>query len=167
MPADVEKPSEEPLNPFEDVTSELDQGMTMHRLLTAFQSLFGLGMSAVSTEFRAFVRKVIEEDHPTFRCSAARMIFEGRIPGVPKPYGVILPGFKKRYVQYLYLMDLFETIVQRYLEEEVRGLSTSSRKEVRELKSVLGTVKVPKVEILLDALRKEDRRKGKKAKKTA
>ena len=130
----------------------------MHRLLNAFQGVFRVPPAVINTKFRAVMREVVEEEYPHFRCSAARAVLEGRIPGVPKPVAPIHPAWKKRVQQSLYLLDLFETICLRYIESVIREQKSEIREDARNLSFNLGSVKIPR---LLETVYELDKKTGK------
>jgi len=133
----------------------------MHRLLNAFQGMFQVPPAVISTKFRAIMREVVQEEYPNFRCSAARAILEGKIPGVPKPVAPIHPAWKKRVQQSLYLLDLFETICLRYIESVIKEQKPEIREDAKNLASNLGSVKIPR---LLESVYGLDRSAGKSKK---
>jgi hypothetical protein len=113
----------------------------MTRILHAFMSVFGLPSGRVSTEFRAALQKMIDSEYPDFRCSTARAVLEGRIPGIPAP--VTLHREQKQLRQALFLLDALETMAAIYVDGRLKGLAPEIRSEVDLLRKTMGTAYVP------------------------
>lgn len=117
------------------------RAITMTRILQAFLSVFGLPSGRVSTEFRAALQKTIDVEYPYFRCSVARAVLEGRIPGVPPP--LTLHREQKQLRQALFLLDALETMAAVYVEGRLKSVAPELRSEVELLKRTMGTAYVP------------------------
>jgi hypothetical protein len=117
------------------------RAITMARILQAFMSVFGLPPGRVSTEFRAALQKTIDSQYPNFRCSTARAVLEGRIPGVPSP--VTLHREQKQLKQALFLLDALETMAAAYIDERLKSLPQNLRSEVEVLRKTMGSAYVP------------------------
>ena len=144
-------------NPFETVEESYENtgtGLIQTRILYAFPNVFRLPRGLVSSRFKEVMNQVLREDYPNFRCSSARAIFEGRVPGVSKPIETINPSWKKHLEQSLTLLDFFETVVHRYLEEELKKASADTKTEVRGMSKALGTIKIPRLVEFLDQEKK-------------
>ena len=102
----------------ESVYGEDDKGLTLERVLYAFQTVLGIPRGIVQTPFKRHLYSLIQDEYPRFRCSALRAVLEGRIPGIPKPVEPIHPQWRKKVQQALYLLDLCETIVHKHIEEK-------------------------------------------------
>lgn len=141
---------EEPLvfDPFmslEEVYKDINPGQMSSRFLASFNSILGLPRVLVSSKFQTLMNEILKEDYPALRCSAARAIMEGRIPGIPKPIETVQPGWRLQLAQGLALMDLFETILYRYVQEQIQECSTKTRGEVNSLSRAVGTAKLPRL----------------------
>lgn len=146
---DSDPPIYEPFMPLEGVYDE-NRGITEIRVLNAFQTIFGLPKAIISSKFRRVIHEVVEEEYPNFRCSAARALIENRVPGIPPIVGVIQPQWRKRVLHTLYLMDLFETIVARYIEGLLADQSAAVKKEIETIRKTFGGTKLPGIMGVLD-----------------
>jgi len=131
-----------PFMSMEEVYKVDDKGLTYNRILQAF-SAFKIPPIAISTKFKDLITQVLKDEFPALRCSTARAIIEGRIPGVPLPAECIHVGWKLRIKQMLYLLDIFETIAYRQLENQIKEQSTPIRNQIRGIAKTLGTTKIP------------------------
>lgn len=84
----------------------------------SFQQVFGISKGLLRTRFKKYCREVFKEEFPSLRCSTVRAIYEGRVPGIPKPCDKIQHQWKNSIEHALFLCDLFETLMFRYMEEE-------------------------------------------------
>lgn len=156
---DSDPPIYEPFMALEGVYDE-GKSLTERRVLHAFQSIFGLPMGIISSEFRRVLHEVIEEEYPHLRCSAARAVIENRIPGISPVVGVVQPQWRKRLLHALYLMDLLETVAARYVEALMRDQPAGVRKDLETIRNVFGGVKLPGIMgVLSDA--QQDKKAGK------
>jgi hypothetical protein len=138
----------ESFSPFEEVVDRyenINSGLMQSRILYAFRSVFRVPKVLISSKFREVMEKILNEDYPSLRCSAARAIFEGRIPGVAKPIETINPDWKKHLEQCFAILDLFETMAYQYLEEELKKSSADAKAEVKGMARTLGTIKLPRL----------------------
>ena len=139
-----------------------NSNMMRERMLTAFQHTFGVGKSAISTKFREKVKEVFDAEQPKLRCSIARAIFEGRIPGVPKPLHYIPPSWEYRIKYALALLDMFETIGALYVESKIEELDPTLKGQADVVRESLGGLKVPR---LLEEVTKTETKPTKKVSK--
>lgn len=105
-----------PHSPVPEVYENENFGITMERMLIAFQELFGIPRGSVSTKFRKLLKDTMEEHMPNLRCSSARAILEDRL-NIPCPITKIHYVYRRRLSRGLLLLDLFETICQDILEK--------------------------------------------------
>jgi len=154
-----------PFMSMEEVYKVDDRGLTYNRILQAFGA-FKIPPAAISSDFKALITQVLRDEFPALRCSVARAIIEGRIPGVPVPAAHIHVGWKLRIKQMLYLLDIFETIAYRYLENQIKEQSTPVRNQIRGIAKTLGTTKIPGLMEAVFDLKPEDVPVKKRKKKT-
>lgn len=133
----------QPFLPVPECYRGVHRPMTRERILQAFSSVLGLPTATISTKFRELINAVVEEEYPDFCCSTARAIVEGRLTGVPLPMVSIPYNLRKRLDQALFLLDLFETVLFRWMEEEVSKKSVEVRTQAYRLRDQLGGLKAP------------------------
>lgn len=117
-----------PRDPVEGVYEREHPAILLERTLYAFQSVLMIPKPIVSRKFCKVLHEAILKDYPGLRCSAARAILEGRIPGIPKPTAEVHSSSVKRIQQALCLLDIFETIAHTYLEKEEKDRAQQDSK---------------------------------------
>jgi hypothetical protein len=117
--------------------------LTMTRILCAFEAVFGIAPGRVSPLFRAQLQDCVNKNYPALRCSTARAILEGRIPGIEAP--VSLQREQKHLRQALFLLDALETMAAAYVESEIEKNTPQFQVEIDILKKTMGTDKLPGV----------------------
>lgn len=132
--------------------------LTMTRILCAFEAVFGIVPGRVSSEFRVKLQTCVDEHYPALRCSTARAILEGRIPGIEAP--VSLQREQKHLRQALFLLDALETMAAVYVEDVIKEKSPEFKAEIDILKQTMGSVKVPGVMGIFQSAEKSEKRKG-------
>lgn len=95
-----------------------------YKAVEAFFHMFGIPPAGVSSEFRRKLQECAERNHPNLACSAARALFEGRVPGIPKPVSPIEPGWMLRVEVGLILLDCFETLVKETMNNAIEDSKT-------------------------------------------
>lgn len=140
----LEKQAYFPFMSARDVYEHDDEGLTFNRVLQAF-SAFKIPSAAISTDFKLYLNRLIRDNFPDLRCSVARAIIEGRIPGVPIPAAHIHIGWRHRVRQMLYLLDIFETIAYLHVEKQIKEQSPTVRNQIKGVTKVMGGVKVPRL----------------------
>ena len=133
---------------------ETGTGLIRSRILHAFRNVFNVPTGLVSSKFKEVMNKVLQENYPDLRCSSARAIFEGRIPGVAKPIETINPNWKKQLEQCFAILDLMETIVFLYLEEEIQKSTLKIKSEVKGVSKAIGSTKLSGLVQFLDQEKK-------------
>ncbi len=157
-----------PFLPFGKVVGvyeKIPRGLTEARLFAAFQSMFGIPPGVIRTPFKRILREVIEEEYPHFRCSSARAVLDGLVPGIPKPVDRIHPVWVKRVRAALYLLDVFETVCHRYIESQIAAQATETRHAVAAVRKSVGSSKVPRLLEAVYRLEKHEREKRQGGKK--
>lgn len=99
--------------PIPEPYSEVGVDTIVSRALYALPAIFGIPRGLVTSDFEAWCKTVLNRRHPFLHCSAARAVFEGRIPGLPKPTHHLRAS--KLMQQAMYLLDMFETLVCDYM----------------------------------------------------
>lgn len=117
-----------PREPVVGVYEGTHPSLLLERALFAFQSVLMIPAPVVSRKFREHLHKAIIAGHPGLRCSAARAILEGRIPGVPRPTAEQHSSSAKRIQQTLCLLDIFETIAHVYIQEQEQNDAKQDQK---------------------------------------
>jgi hypothetical protein len=105
--------------------SEVASDTIVTRAMYAFPTLFGIPHELVTTSFRNYAKDVLKRRHPFLNCSAARAIFEGRIPGIPKPTAHFRNS--KMMQQCIYLLDLCETLLTDWVKNGVDNATDDQR----------------------------------------
>jgi hypothetical protein len=141
-----------PYRSLEEEYKGESSSFSLHKALQAFQHILGLPPGMLRTEFKEYAKKVVEKNHPAMKCSAARMVLEGRLSGIPLPFSSIHPGWRFRVNTAFLILDLFETIIQDWLEESLREAAPEIRVDLEELDGVLGTNRVSALLELLETL---------------
>jgi hypothetical protein len=134
-----------PFDPFmkvDDIYRDIHKGIVSERVLVAFQSILGLPRAIINSEFKKIVQEVLNEEYPHLRCSAARALIEGRVPGIPLPVRNVQPQWKKKLKQALCLLDIFETIIARYVEKRIEEAPPRVKNQLKTVTEVFGTDKV-------------------------
>jgi len=138
-----------------------DVGLIRHRVIQSFLNTLGVPKILVTKDFRGALDDMLEEDYPALCCSSARAVLEGRIPGLPAPARPLRRS--KKLEQVLCLMDVLETLVCRFLENQIAEKATSIRREVEVVGDTFGGVKLPRLMRAVLELEKENALKDKKA----
>ena len=123
----AEKQKHVPGGEATDAYQGLSKSLTLQRVLMAFTHTFHLPHGAIKTPFRELLTNTSVK-FPKFRCSAARALIEGRIPGLPQPFNSIPHHVRRDLDKTLYLLDIFDTIVQLHFEEIEKGREQQAKK---------------------------------------
>lgn len=123
-------PEYAPGQPVPECYEGLSDAVLSTRLTGAFEHCLGVPSSILSTAFRAFVLEVFRSEAPALRCSAARAIMEGRVPGVPRPAEGFPANTKKQLNAFLLLADVFETISRHYESQHTAGVAADLQEAV-------------------------------------
>lgn len=135
----------QPFSPLEGIYEPYGKSLTMERVLYAMGHTFNIPKTVISTRFRRFMEDVIEQEFPRLRCSVARAVLEGRIPGVPKPVDPLPVLSRKKIDTALFVLDVLETFAYRYLQSLIDEGSPHIKNQMKRLEAVFGTTKVPGV----------------------
>ena len=93
------------------VYDNVHPALVLERALCALEGVFKIGKGTASTKFKEHLHQTILHGYSKgFRCSAARAILTGAIPGIPMPVAEVHSSSVKRIQQALCLLDLFETM---------------------------------------------------------
>lgn len=133
----MSSPEYVPFSPLENVYESQSQTRFEERAWS-FLLLINIGKLAVRTEFREYCQKLLKKEFPHLRCSPARAVIEGRMPGVPKFLDQVLPSWKHDLDAFLNFCDLMETISWEYSERLKLKIPKGVLEEVREAEKVLG-----------------------------
>lgn len=146
-------PDKKPYVPFCSARDSYDSttDIQLDRILNAFFTEFRISKFLLKADFREYIERIMASHYPDLKCSPARAVMEGRIPGVPRMIDDMPPMTKKKIQHCLILMDLFETIVYEYVETVISSQKEGVQRAIRIAKKSLGSTRLPR---LLDEILK-------------
>ena len=104
--------------------------MLLERAICAFDGVFMIPKGTVSSAFKERLHTTILRHTPNFRCSAARAVLTGAIPGIPPVVAQVHSSSVKRIQQALCLLDIMETMVaeENHAEQDTEAGSSDGRR---------------------------------------
>ena len=144
-----------PFSSLAEEYGETSSSAFRYKAVQSFLHTLGIPPAMLKTEFKEFIEEVVKRKYPDVKCSSARMILEGRLIGVPSPLSEVHSQWRFRIDAALVLLDLFETIVQDWLEKRLKEVGPEVRADLEAIDGVLGTNRVSAFLSLLETLNAE------------
>lgn len=131
-----------PYEPTDDY-KDMNVDTFFDHLMFAFQSVLGISLGTITTDFKVAVREVLSEIYPYLPKSSLRALLDNDLPDFPDLKVGVPVGMNQRIRHVLMVSDFSEAVIQRYLEQKIQVHKADFRRDSERVKKLFGTKKVP------------------------